>query len=148
MSETRVIGSGTVRDVHWTLEAGGDDEGYWTGLEVRGSGEYLCSGGMAGPKLWGHDLICCYGGRSDEGPLGIVVRANPTVMNVLVCTVAGEESELLPCGEGIIDGLRFYLGFAWPHKPLGEFGLDRLRALDDDGTEVASEDLSFWDRRR
>lgn len=117
MSETRLIGSGTVRDVQWTLEAGGDDDGYWTGLEVSGPGDYLCSGGMAGPKLWGDDLICTYTGRSGEGPLGIVVRARPAVRNVLIRTGAGDESELLACGQGIVDGLRFYAGLPGRSRP-------------------------------
>jgi len=148
VSETRTIGSGSVRDFQWTLEAGGEDAGYWTGLEVIGPSDYRCSGGMAGPKLWGEDVICTYGGRSDEGPLGIVVRADPAVTRVMVLAGDGEESDLLACGSGIVDGLRFYVGFAWPQPPSGKFGLHELRAYDDDGNLLAADDLSFWDRMR
>lgn len=146
MSETRLIGSGTVRDIQWTLEAGGDDDGYWTGLRVTGLGGYRCSGGMAGPKLWGDDLINTYTARDGGGPLGIAVRARPEVKRVLLRTSAGEESDLLACGPEVIDDLRFYVGFAWLPRLVGSLSLDELRAFDVDGRQVAAYDLSFWNR--
>jgi hypothetical protein len=91
MSETRVIGSGALQDINWTLEAGGDDDGYWTGLEVTGPNDYRCGGGMAGPKLYGEDLINTYTGRCDDGPLGIVVRSRPEVARIVIRTGAGDE---------------------------------------------------------
>ena len=148
LSETRLIGSGSFRDIQWTLEAGGDEDGYWTGLRVTGPGDYRCSGGMAGPKLWGDDLICSYSGRSDAGPLGIVVRARPQVTRVVLRQIGGEESDLLRCGPDTIDDLHFYVGFAWPHPVSGTFGLDELRAFDEGRNQVAADDLSFWDRMR
>jgi hypothetical protein len=148
VSETRRIGSGAVRDVRWILEAGGDDDGYWTGLEVIGPADYLCRGGMAGPKLCGEDVLNTYTGRSDDGPLGIVVRADPAVTRAVILAGDGDEFDLLACGSGVVDGLRFYVGFAWPTPPSGKFGLHELRAYDDDGNLLATDDLSFWDRMR
>lgn len=141
-----MIGSGAVQDINWTLEAGGDDDGYWTGLEVTGPNEYRCGGGMAGPKLYGEDLINTYTGRCDDGPLGIVVRSRPEVTRVVIRTGAGDETDMVSCGPGVLDELRFYVGFAWPVPPSGKFGLDQLRAFDDAGNQLAVDDLSFWDR--
>jgi hypothetical protein len=146
VSEIRLIESGIIRDIQWTLEAGGDDAGYWTGLEVTGPGQCRDNGGMAGPKLWGDDLINTYTGRTDKGPVGIAVRTSVAVTRLVLRTRSGDESDLRVCGPGVIDGLRFYVGFAWPRSPSGEFGLDELRGLDDDGNQVAAYDLSFWDR--
>jgi hypothetical protein len=146
MSDVRLIGRGTVRDFQWTLEAGGDDEAYWTGLKVTGPDDYRCSGGMAGPKLWGDDLVNTYSARNDGGPVGIAVRASPKVTRVVVRTGGGGEADLLSCGSGVIDDLRFYVGFAWPDPLSSTLGLDELRALDEGGSPVANYDLSFWDR--
>ena len=148
MVDTRPIRSGTVRDFRWNLEAGGEDEQYWTGLEVSGPDGYRCSGGMGGPKLWGDDLINVYTARSDDGPVGIVVRAVPAVVRIVLRMRSGDESDLGLSGPDIIDGLRFFVGFVWPLPPSGEFGLDRLFGLDGDNREVASYAISFWDRRR
>jgi hypothetical protein len=76
VSDTRLIGTGTIRNFQWTLEAGDDDEAYGTGLDVTGPDGYRCSGGMGGPKLWGDDLINTYSSRNEEGPMGIAVRAS------------------------------------------------------------------------
>lgn len=141
-----MIGSGAVRAFQWTLEAGGDNESYWTGLRVTGPGDYRCSGGMAGPKLWGDDLINTYSARNDGGPLGIAVRARPDVTRVMLRTRDGDLTDLLPCEPDVIDELRFYVGFVWPDPSSLELRLDELRAFDADGQQVETYDLSFWDR--
>lgn len=80
-------------------------------MDVTGPVDCRCSGGMGGPKLWGDDLINTYSARNDEGPVGIAVRASPRV-TLVVRAVDGGETDLFACGQGVIDGLRFYVGFA------------------------------------
>ena len=146
MSGSRVIGSGTARNFRWTLEAGGDDSAYWTGLKVSGPDDYRCSGGMAGPKLGEDGLINAYSVRNDRGPLGIAVRASSTVTRIVVRSGDGGEAELPCCGQRVIDGLRFYAGLVWPDQLSSTSGLDELRAVDESGSLAATYDLSFWDR--
>ena len=76
--------------------------------------------------------------------MGIAVRASPKVTRIVVRTGDGDETDLLACGQGVIDGLRFYVGFAWPEPLSSTLGLDELRAFDEDGNTVATYDLSFW----
>jgi len=107
VSDTRLIGTGTIRNFQWTLEAGDDDEAYGTGLDVTGPDGYRCSGGMGGPKLWGDDLINTYSSRNEEGPVGIAVRASPSVTRMVVRVVDGGETDLFACGPGVIVTLVF-----------------------------------------
>jgi hypothetical protein len=100
---------------------------------------------MAGPKLWGDDLINTYSARNDEGPVGIAVRARPGITRVLIRTRDGYQADLLPCGPGVIDGLRFSVGFVWPDPSSHELDLDGLRAFDANGHQVETHDLSLWD---
>lgn len=104
MSENRTIGSGVVLDFQWVLDAGGDEDSYWTGLTVTGPGDYRCSGGMAGPPLWGDDLINTYSARNEKGPLGIAVRARVDVTRVLIRSRQGDETDPMACEPGVIDG--------------------------------------------
>jgi len=67
----------------------------------------------------------------------------PRSPEFVVRTGAGGETDLLSCGPGVIDGWRFYVGFAWPDPLSSTIGLDELRALDDDGNPLATHDLSF-----
>ena len=102
---------------------------------------------MGGPKLYGTDVLNTYTGRSDDGPLGIVVRADPAVRRVMVVTADGAETDLDACGGDIVDGLRFYVGVAWPRPPARRgFGLRKLCALDADATPIGTYTLDFWDR--
>lgn len=144
--DDRVIATGTFEPgFAWSLEVGGTDDEYWTGLRLTGPGDRDESGGMAGPKLWGDDLLNTYTARQDGGPLTVVVRADPTVRRVVLVALAGTESDLTACG-GVVDGLRFYFGFAWPPAPGGRLGLHELRGLDASGRVVETYDLTFWDR--
>ncbi len=143
-----VIASGSFEGgIAWIIDAGGDDEQYWTGLRLA----YTHGGGMAGPKLWGDELINVYTGRDDDGPLGIAVRAEPRVVGVELVDLGGAARPLVACGGGVIDGLRFYVGLAWAAPPeaeqAGTFGLRELRARDQAGGVVATYDLTFWDRK-
>jgi hypothetical protein len=92
-----------------------------------------------------------YTGYGDKGPLAIVLRTDPSIVRAVLLTQAGVEEDLAPCGEGPIDNLRFYIGFAWPeptiHGERTKFGLMEVRGLDADDTVKGSYDLSFWDTR-
>lgn len=101
---------------------------------------------MAGPQLWGDDLLNTYTAREDDGPLTVVVRAEPTVRRVLLVALDDTEGDLTACGGGVVDGLRFYVGFSLPLAPGGPLGLRELRGLDASGRAVETYDLSFWDR--
>ena len=144
--DDRVIATGTLeRGFAWALEVGGTDEEYWTGLRLTGPDGRDEAGGMAGPKLWGDDLLNTYTARNDDGPLTVVVRADPTVYRVLLVDLDGAENELTACGDGVVDGLRFYIGFARPSTPGGPLGLREVRGLNASGAVVETYDLSFWD---
>lgn len=84
--------------------------------------------------------------------LGIVVRTDPEIVRVVLLTNAGADRDLAPCGGGLIDGLRFYIGFTWPQtgadRVTPTFGLSEVRGLDADNTVRETYDLSFWDTRR
>jgi hypothetical protein len=148
----RVIAEGvTDRDWHWSLRAGGDDESYSTMLQIEDQSGVLSNAGMAGPKLWNDDLLNVYTGYADNGPLAIVLRTDPSIVRAVLVTQPSIERDLAPCGEGPIDDLRFYVGFAWPEttadrdKP--KFGLIEVRGLDADNLVRETYDLTFWDRR-
>jgi hypothetical protein len=69
------------------------------------------TGGRGGPKLWGDSRLNVYRGRNpNRGPLGVVVRSDPSVVRVVLVSSEGE-SELVSCGDGVIDGLRFWVIF-------------------------------------
>jgi hypothetical protein len=74
-----------------------------------------------------------------------VAGTRSSVTRVLIRTKDADQADLLPCGPGVIDGLRFYVGFVWPDPSSDSLGLDKLRAFDADGHEVETYDLSFWD---
>lgn len=73
------------------------------------------------------------------------MRARVDVTRVLIRSRQGDETDLIACEPGVIDGLRFYVGFAWPNPSSQGFGLDKVRAFDGDGHQVDTCDLSFWD---
>jgi len=136
-------------DVRWALRAGGDNGNYSTTLSIEDQSGVIAGGGMAGPKLWDEDLLNVYTGSDDDGPLAIVVRTDPSIVRTVLVTQAGEERDLTPCGNEPIDGLRFYIGFAWPAQTIQEerprFALSEVRGLDAEGTIRETYDLNFWD---
>lgn len=128
--------------LRWRLHAAGSDQDYSTDFHLVG----YHHGGMGGPKLPVGALINAYTGRDDSGPLAIAVRADPSVSGVDVVMLDGTTAPLV-CAASI-DGLRFYVGVAWPptagpDRPAG-LALQELRAVDHAARIVASEDLRRW----
>jgi hypothetical protein len=152
VDESRVIAEGTAEHgLRWILEAGGTDDAYWTGVTTNGVEHLPWPGGIAGPKLYNPTLLNTYTARKAPGPLIIAVRADPTVHRVSLVTASGTESDLIPISQDVIDGLRFFVGFAWPPRRRSgsaRLGLRELHGLDADGTLLETEDLSFWDDMR
>ncbi len=150
--EERLIAEGVTDDgVRWALQAGGDDESYSTVLHLEDQSGATSGGGMGGPKLSNDDVMNVYSSQTDDGPLAIVVRTDPSIVRVILVTHDGAERDLPPCRDAPIDGLRFYVGFARPvlavdtQRP--RFGLREVRGLNTDDTIRETYDLSFWDTR-
>jgi hypothetical protein len=144
-SSAEGVVAGTTR---WTLRVRGDDDDYSTMLGIEDQSGPISGGGMGGPKLWNDDLMNVYSGRDDDGPLAIVVRTDPSIVRMVLVTQAGVERDLAPCGAGPIDGLRFYIGFAWPANAGAaeetQLGFTKSGGLDAEGIVRETYDLTFW----
>jgi hypothetical protein len=112
MSTVRVLTKGVGQDgLIWKLTVGGDDDNYTTILETRNTTGIIDCGGMGGPKLWNNLKLNVYMGRNPaRGPLAVVVRCEPSITRVVAIVAIGGDIELAPCGEDIVDGLRFAVG--------------------------------------
>ena len=151
MSETRVVAVGRGRrGLRWTLEAGGDDEGYWTGVTTEGVRHLPWAGGMAGPKLYSPSLVNTYTARKAPGPLIFAGSSRPHGLqsqNRRRDRIRSRPGRVLGPSDrrtAFLRGLRM----AASSIGRGRLGLRELRALGADGTVLETDDLSFWDQMR
>lgn len=99
------------------------DDNFSTMLTVRNGERILSSSGMAGPKLYGDDLVNASYGITDDQPCVEVIRAHPSVDRVVITTDRGAEIEAELTAARPAFGLRF--GAA--RLPVGHLPLE-LRA--------------------
>jgi ATP-dependent Clp protease ATP-binding subunit ClpC len=140
--ESRLIADGVAEgNVRWSLRVGGDDANYSTMLRIEDESGLISEGGMGGPKLWGSDLLNVYsGGDTHRGPRAIVARCSPRVEHLILSYEDGTEAELVPCGQGEIDGLRFGVLLIAPEARLRE-----LIGIGQDGIIIDRFDLRGHD---
>jgi hypothetical protein len=115
-------------------------------VRIEDASGLISEGGMGGPKLWGSNLLNVYsGGDTNRGPRAIVARCGPSVEHLILSHEDGTQAELVPCGEGEIDGLRFGVLLVAPEARLRE-----LIGVGQDGTIIDRFDLrghdSSWHR--
>jgi hypothetical protein len=126
----RLLAQGETEDgVRWRIMvSGSSDDNYGTMLHTEDADGPIDGGGMGGPKLWGDQKLNVYCGRnSDRGPLGVMVRCDPQVVRLTLLYADGTQTDLQPCGDGIVDGLRFAMAVVQRDAHLGEvvgFGSD------------------------
>jgi hypothetical protein len=91
-----VVASGeTARGERWFLKAGGSAEDYYSMVETVHRDGRRDEGGMGGPALHPGHLLNVYTGRADQGPLRVVVRADPRVRRLRFQSERGERCEML-----------------------------------------------------
>jgi hypothetical protein len=128
--EERLLAQGETDDgVRWRIMvSGSSDDKYGTMLHTEDADGPIDGGGMGGLKLWGDQKLNVYRGRnSDRGPLGVLVRCDPQVVKLTLVYADGTWIGLQPCGDGIVDGLRFGMALVPRDAHLGEvvgFGSD------------------------
>jgi hypothetical protein len=87
-------GEGTQGE-RWFLRAGGSPEDYSSMIETVHPGGRRDEGGMGGPALYPGQLLNVYVGRADQGPLRVVVRADPRVQRLCFRSELGEQCDML-----------------------------------------------------
>jgi hypothetical protein len=109
MPELAIIaeGDGTAGE-RWYLKAGGSAEDYYTLLETIHPDGHRDEGGMGGPVLYPGRLLNVYTGRADQGPLRVVVRADPRVLRLRLQSEMGEWCDMLSVGADADLGVNFF----------------------------------------
>jgi hypothetical protein len=92
----------------WYLRAGGSAENFYTLLETVHPDGSRDEGGMGGPLLFPGRSLNVYTGRSDEGPLRVVVRADQKVRRLYFRSGAGEWCDLPPVADDADLGVTFF----------------------------------------
>lgn len=87
-------GEGTQGE-RWFLRAGGASEDYYSMIETVHRDGRRDEGGMGGPALYPGQLLNTYVGRADQGPLRVVVRADPRVQRLRFQSELGEQCDML-----------------------------------------------------
>jgi hypothetical protein len=115
----------------WFLRAGGSAGSYYTMLDtVRRDGRRTWGTGMGGPALYAGSLINSSTGQADDGPLRVIVRADPRVRRVRLQS-AGEQRDLPVAAADLAVGLTFFAAL------LPWSGLDAIQCFDAVGQPLA-----------
>jgi len=118
----------TARGERWFLKAGGTDEDYYSMVETVHRDGRRDEGGMGGPALYPGHLLNVYTGRADQGPLRVVVRADPRVRQLRFRSERGERCEMLVSARDQAVGVNlFAILLPWTT------GVTSMEGLDDDG---------------
>jgi hypothetical protein len=109
LPELRVVAEGeTSRGEHWYLSAGGTADDYYTMLKTVHPDGRWDEGGMGGPPLYAGQLLNAYTGRAGDGPLRLIVRADPRVRRLRVQLADGESRELPLAAADLVVGVTFF----------------------------------------
>jgi hypothetical protein len=129
LPELRVVARGeTARGERWLLKAGGSAEDYYSMVETVHRDGRRDEGGMGGPALYPGHLLNVYTGRADQGPLRVVVRADPRVRQLRFRSGRGERCEMLVSARDQAVGVNlFAILLPWTT------GVTSMQGLDDDG---------------
>jgi hypothetical protein len=92
----------------WYLTAGGSAEDYYTLMETVYPDGHRHKGGMGGPALYPGNLLNVYTGRADQGPLRVVVRADPRVRRLRFQSQMGEQCDMLPVADDPAVGVTLF----------------------------------------
>jgi hypothetical protein len=133
LPELPVVAEGeTARGEQWYLRAGGSPEASDSMLETVHVDGRRDQGGMCGPALYPGELLNVYIGRADQGPLRVVVRADPQVQRLRLQSERGEWCDMLaPCAHDPAVGVNlFAMLLPWTTD------VTEVMALDADGLAV------------
>jgi hypothetical protein len=109
----------------WFLKAGGSPDDYGTMLETVRPDGHRDEGGMGGPALYPGQPLNSYAGRADQGPLRIIVRADPRVQRLRLRSALGDDRYLLACAHDPAVRLNFFAALLpWTADITGLDGLD------------------------
>ncbi len=129
LPELRVVARGeTARGERWFLKAGGSAEDYYSMVETVHQDGRRDEGGMGGPALYPGHLLNVYTGRADQGPLRVVVRADPRVRRLRFRSERDERCEMLVSARDPAVGVNlFAILLPWTT------GITSMQGLGDDG---------------
>ena len=140
LPELPVVASGeTARGEHWFLKAGGSAEDYYCLVKTVHPDGHWDEGGMGGPALYPGHLLNVYTGRADEGPLRVVVRADPRVRRLRFQSEQGEQCDMLVSARDQAVGVNlFAILLPWTT------GVTSMQGLDDDGQVLTVAGGTAW----
>jgi hypothetical protein len=122
----------TARGERWYLKAGGSAQDYYTLMETIYPDGHRDEGGMGDPAIYPRNLLNVYTGRADQGPLGVIVRADRRVRRLRFCSGQGEQCDLLPATDVPAVGVTlFAVLLPWTT------GIASMQGLDADGQVVS-----------
>jgi hypothetical protein len=126
LPELPVVASGeTARGERWFLKAGGSAEDYYSMVETVHRDGRRDEGGMGGPALYPGHLLNVYTGRADQGPLRVVVRADPRVRRLRLQSERSERCEMLASARDQAVGVNlFAILLPWTTGVTSMQGLD------------------------
>jgi hypothetical protein len=129
LPELPVVARGeTARGERWFLKAGGSVEDYYSMVETVHRDGHRDEGGMGGPALYPGHLLNVYTGRADQGPLRVVVRADPRVRQLCFWSERGEQCEMQVSARDQAVGVNlFAILLPWTT------GVTSMQGLDDNG---------------
>ena len=133
LSELPVVAEGQgTRGERWFLRAGGSPEDYSSMIETVHRDGHRDEGGMRGPALYPGQLLNTYTGRADQGPLRVVVRADPRVRRLRSRSERGEQCDILFCAHDPDVGVNlFAVLLPWTT------GVTAMQGLDANGQMLA-----------
>lgn len=122
---------------HWTLQAGGSRDDFYTFLETVHPDGHRDQGGFGGPLLYPGRLLNTYTGGDDRGLRRLVVRADPRVARLRLSLATGEQLELAAVATDTVLGVSFFAALL-PRTA----ELVSLTPLDSDGRPLEPDDLT------
>jgi hypothetical protein len=133
LPELPVVARGeTARGERWFLKAGGTAEDYYSMVETVHRDGHRDEGGMGGPALYPGHLLNVYTGRADQGPLRVVVRADPRVRRIRFQSARGERCEMPVSARDQAVGVNLFATLLpWTT------GVTSMQGLDDGGQVLA-----------
>jgi hypothetical protein len=115
----------------WYLRAGGSPADYYTMLETVHPGGRRDEGGMGGKPLYPGSLLNVYTGRAGQGPLRVVVRADPRVRRLRLESARGDWCDMPPVADDPAAGVSFFaILLPWTDDVV------RVQAFDADDQEL------------
>lgn len=135
--ELPVVAQGdTTRGERWYLRACGSPEAYDSMLQTVHADGRRDQGGMSGPALYRGELLNVYTGRADQGPLRVVVRADPQVQQLRLQSEKGEWCDLLaPSAHDPVVGINHFAALLpWTT------GVTSIQGIDADGLVLTVRD--------